>query len=83
MSAVLLAVATGLAAWIAIALLVGVPLSRWLRRRRREDSAPAVRRTERGTYVGLLALGVLVAIAVAVGTRGQVVTWDGLVAVPA
>lgn len=81
MTALILLVIVGvLAAWLAVALLIAVPFGRRLRRRRRADSRP-LRRTDRGTHVGLLSLGVLVAVVLALATRGEVVTWDGLLTV--
>ncbi|SDG96134.1 hypothetical protein [Klenkia brasiliensis] len=77
---VLLVIVGVVAAWLAVGLLVAVPLCRRLRRNRGAADRP-LRRTERGTHVGLLALGVLLAVVVAVATRGQVVTWDGVLTV--
>jgi len=82
-SGVLLGILIGvgaLAALLVVGLLICVPLGRHLARVRRSQTRP-VRRTERGTHVGLLALGVLVAVVLALATRGQVVTWDGLLTV--
>lgn len=75
---IVLIVVGGLAAWLAIGLLIAVPLGRMANRR---DKQVPLRRTERGDHVALLAVGVLGAVALALATRGQVVTWDGVLTV--
>ena len=72
-----------LCAWLAIGLLVAVPIGRMIRGPRRASEQPALRTTELGKLTGVLALVVLVAISVALATRGGFVTWTGFVAVAA